>query len=124
MGIETHGTIHAIFDTKQVTERFTKREFTVEIADNPKYPQIVLFQLTGDRCSQLDDLAVGEEVVVEFSLRGREWRSPSGEVKYFNTLDVWKVECVGGKQSLGGAHEPPPSYGGRDSSPDDDGIPF
>lgn len=92
MGIETTGRLHTIFETKQVSERFSKREFVVEISDNPKYPQLVLFQLTGDRCSQLDGINVGEQVLIEFSLRGREWRSPGGEVKYFNSLDVWKIE--------------------------------
>src|SRR5262245_20063093 len=92
MGIETTGRLHAIFETKQVSERFTKREFVVELADNPKYPQTVLFQLTGDRVSQLDGMNVGDQVTIEFSLRGREWRSPQGEVKYFNSLDVWRIE--------------------------------
>lgn len=101
MGIETTGKLHTIFDTKQVSERFSKREFVVEVADNPKYPQMVLFQLTGDRCTQLDGLRVGDEVSIEFSLRGREWRSPSGEVKYFNSLDVWKVEASRGRASRG-----------------------
>ncbi len=94
MGIEATGKLHTIFDTKQVSERFTKREFVVELTDNPKYPQVVLFQLTGDRCAQLDDLRVGDAVRIDFSLRGREWRSPQGEVKYFNSLDVWKVEAA------------------------------
>ena len=94
MGIETTGKLHTIYDTKQVSERFTKREFVVELADNPKYPQTVLFQLTGDRCTQLDDLRVGDEVRIEFSLRGREWRSPNGDVKYFNSLDVWTIEAA------------------------------
>lgn len=92
MGIEATGKLHTIFETKQVSERFSKREFVVELNDNPKYPQVVLFQLTGDRCSQLDGLSVGDQVRIEFSLRGREWRSPSGELKYFNSLDVWKIE--------------------------------
>jgi hypothetical protein len=92
MGIEATGKLHTIFETKQVSERFSKREFVVELADNPKYPQTVLFQLTGDRCAQLDGMNVGDPVRIEFSLRGREWRSPSGDVKYFNSLDVWKIE--------------------------------
>jgi hypothetical protein len=92
MGIEATGKLHTIFETKQVSERFTKREFVVELTDNPKYPQVVLFQLTGDRCAQLDGLRVGDAVRIDFSLRGREWRSPQGDVKYFNSLDVWKVE--------------------------------
>ena len=103
MGIETTGKLHTIFETKQVSQRFTKREFVVELADHPKYPQTVLFQLSGDRCSMLDDMRVGDEVRIEFSLRGREWRSPNGEVKYFNSLDVWKIEPAraGRSQSSG-----------------------
>src|SRR5215204_6204647 len=92
MGIEVTGKLHTIFETKQMSERFSKREFVLELVDNPKYPQVVLFQLTGDRCTQLDGLSVGDEVRIEFSLRGREWRSPQGDLKYFNSLDVWKVE--------------------------------
>ena len=92
MGIEVTGKLHTVYETKHVSDKFSKREFVVEIADNPKYPQVVLFQLTGDRCAQLDEFAPGDPIVIEFSLRGREWRSPSGEIKYFNSLDVWKIE--------------------------------
>ncbi len=104
MGIETTGKLHTIFETKQVSARFTKREFVVELADNPKYPQTVLFQLSGDRCTMLDEMRVGDEVRIEFSLRGREWKSPNGDVKYFNSLDVWKIEPAraGRSQSNGG----------------------
>jgi hypothetical protein len=95
MGIEATGKLHTIFETKQMSERFSKREFVLEMADNPKYPQTVLFQLSGDRCAQLDGFEVGDQVRIEFSLRGREWRSPQGDVKYFNSLDVWKLERAG-----------------------------
>ena len=101
MGMEASGRLHTIFETKQVSERFTKREFVVELADNPKYPQVVLFQLTGDRCIQLDDMKVGDQVRIEFSLRGREWRSPKGEGKYINSLDVWKIEPARAGRSSG-----------------------
>jgi hypothetical protein len=118
MGIEATGKLHTIFDTKQVSERFTKREFVVELTDNPKYPQVVLFQLTGDRCTQLDGLRVGDAVRIDFSLRGREWRSPQGDVKYFNSLDVWKVEPAGAhrRDSRGRG----PSY---DDAPPRDEVP-
>ena len=106
MGHEISGKLHAIFDTAQVSERFTKREFVLELADNPKYPQLVQFQLTGDRVSQLDSFRVGDEVTIEFSLRGREWKSPRGETKYFNSLDVWQIEPAranaGQQQNRGG----------------------
>ena len=91
--MEATGKLHTIFDTKQVSERFTKREFVLEIADG-KYPQTVLFQLTGDRCANLDEFQVGDEVRLEFNLRGREWKSPSGDIKFFNSLDVWRIEAA------------------------------
>jgi Domain of unknown function (DUF3127) len=115
MGFETGGRLHAISETKQVTERFRKREFVVEIGDNPRFPQYVQFELTGDRCEQLDDYAVGEEVRVEFSLRGREWKSPRGETKYFNSLDVWTIQRAGGGRAPEPDEPPPPS---------DDDVPF
>ena len=113
MGIEITGKLHAIFDTKQVSERFTKREFVLELMDNPKYPQTVLFQLTGDRVSQLEGMNVGDQVTIEFSLRGREWRSPAGEVKYFNSLDVWRIEPARAGRSPSNG-----SSGGRRQNPD------
>ncbi len=96
MGLEATGTIHEIFEAKQITERFRKREFVLTVADNPEYPQYVLFQLTGNRCDSIEGFQKGDEVRVEFSLRGREWTSPKNEVRYFNSLDVWAVEKVDG----------------------------
>src|SRR5262245_60789584 len=128
MGIEATGKLHTIFETKQVSERFSKREFVVELTDNPKYPQVVLFQLTGDRCSQLDGMKVGDQVTIEFSLRGREWRSPSGELKYFNSLDVWKVAPARG--DVASERRGPRSGDPRDddrrvvNEPGNDDIPF
>lgn len=99
MGIEATGIVYRIDSTQQISDRFSKREFIVELADNPKYPQHVMFQCTGDRCSQLDDLAKGDSVRIEFSLRGRLYTSKkTGEEGCFNSLDVWKVERVGGEK--------------------------
>ena len=103
MAMEVTGKLRTIFDTKQISERFTKREFVLELTDG-KYPQSVLFQLTGDRCAALDQFQVGDEVRLEFNLRGREWKNPQGDVKYFNSLDVWRIE--GKRESARGRREP------------------
>jgi len=99
MGMQISGKLHVINRAQQVTERFRKREFVLELSENSRFPQFVQFQLTGDRCERIDDFEVGDEVQVEFSLRGREWKSPSGELKYFNSLDVWNIERAGGAPS-------------------------
>lgn len=114
MGIEVTGKVYKVFETKQVSERFTKRDFVVAVSDNPKYPQFVMFQLSGDRCSQLDGVSEGDDVRLEFSLRGREWRSPSGDVKYFNSLDVWKLEVVGAPRQVAAPAQPEQANDGID----------
>lgn len=123
MGIEISGKLHAIFDTKQITERFRKREFVIELGDNPQYPQYVQFQLTGNRCENIDDFNVGDNVRLDFSLRGREWNSPQGETKYFNSLDVWTIDHVGDSDHASGpAREEPPLPDGPPPGFDD--VPF
>lgn len=125
--MEVTGTMHAIMETQHVSDRFTKREFVVTVADNPKYPQMVLFQATKERCGQLDEFREGDDVRVTFNLRGREWRSPKGEVKYFTSLEAWRIERVGqtqtqsrtGYQPRSAANEPAPAQ----DNPSDD-IPF
>lgn len=143
MGIQVSGRLHAIFETKQVTERFTKREFVLEINDG-KFPQYVLFQMSGERCGALDDFAVGDEVQLDFSLRGREWTGRDGEVRYFNSLDVWTIERAGagggagrergaggererGGERSGGRGGPPRgnrAARGNEPPPLDDDLPF
>ena len=36
-----------------------------------------------------------DQIEVSFNIRGREWTSPQGEVKYFNTLEAWRIEKMG-----------------------------
>ena len=79
----------------QVSERFKKREFVLTTEPGSQYPQSVQFQLAQDKCSLINDYNIGEEIKVHFNLRGREWVKEGQEVKYFNTLDAWRIERVG-----------------------------
>jgi hypothetical protein len=117
MGYELKGTIIKLFEAKQVSERFTKRELVVETADNPKYPQPVLMQITGDKISQLDGLSVGDEVRADFSVRGRAWSGGAGDTKYYVSLDIWKIERVGAAKTTRDA-------AGPTGADDSDSMPF
>jgi hypothetical protein len=88
-----NGTLKVANATQVISEKFSKREFVIETTD--QYPQLVMFQLTQDKCNLLDGIGVGSKLEVSWNLRGREWTSPAGEVKYFNTLEAWKIEKVG-----------------------------
>jgi hypothetical protein len=95
--LQIQGTLKVKFDEQKVSERFRKRDFVIQ-DNSSQYPQLITFQLVQDRCSLIDPFNVGEEVRVNFNLRGREWKSPSGETKYFNTIEAWKIESVNAPQ--------------------------
>lgn len=89
-----------------------------------KYPQKVELELGGKSLDKVDlhSVGVGDDVVAHFNLRGREWtKQATGEVKYFNTLALWKIETTSAARpaSGGGGHAQQSSPGW----PDDD-IPF
>ena len=85
------GVVEKIFDTEHVSEKFKKRMFVVN-DQAEKYPQTISFQTVQDKVSMLDSIMEGQEVEVSFNLRGREWTSPDGEVKYFNTIEAWRID--------------------------------
>ncbi len=85
------GTLKVKFDEQKVSERFRKRDFVIQ-ENSSQYPQMISFQLVQDRCNLVDNFNAGDEIRVFFNLRGREWKSPQGETKYFNTIEAWKIE--------------------------------
>ena len=96
--MEVTGVLKVKFDTQKVSDRFSKREFVLTTEATSPYPQHVSFQLTQDKCSLLDQYNVGDEMKIQFNLRGREWNGPQG-IKYFNTLEAWRIEKTSGGAS-------------------------
>ncbi len=101
------GKITEIFETTKVTESFKKREFVVEYSENPQYPEFVKFEFIQDKCELLDKYSVGEEVDISFNLKGRKWTDPQGTVKYFNTLQAWKLDKMSATAPEADSAEPP-----------------
>jgi len=93
--MEVTGTLKELFETQNVSDRFKKRELVITTEGNTPYPQHVSFQLTQEKCDLVHGWPLGIEVKAQFNLRGREWNGPQG-VKYFNTLEIWRIEKVGG----------------------------
>lgn len=96
--MEVTGTLKTKSETVKVSERFQKREFVLTTEGGTPYPQHISFQLNQDKCPLLDSFGDGEELRVQFNLRGREWNGPQG-IKYFNTLEAWRIEKVQGSNS-------------------------
>ena len=91
MSNQFKGVAHIVGAEKVKSDKFKSRKLVVKDDSNPQYPNFVEFQFANKNCEKLNGINIGDEVTVDYNLRGREWTSPQGEVKYFNTLDGWKV---------------------------------
>jgi hypothetical protein len=116
-----------IFPVQQVRENFRKREFVVEYRDNSQYAEFIKFELIQDKCDLLNDLKAGEEIEVQFNLKGRVWTNPQGEKVYFNSLQAWRIdklkENVRSEKTEGGKTLPEVNIDLNSPDPTDD-LPF
>ena len=92
MSFDVQGKLHEIFDEQQVSDKFRKREFVLEIPDG-SYTQFIKFQLTQDKCNLLDQFKIGEEVKVAFNLSGKPF-TKNGTTMYFTNLGAWRIESA------------------------------
>ncbi len=89
--MELKGKIKIIGETQTFgSNGFTKRECVVTV-DDEKYPQHIMVEFVQDKTELLDKFAIGDAVIISINLRGREWTNPQGEVKYFNSIQGWRV---------------------------------
>ena len=95
MSFDISGRMAEKFETQQVSDRFQKREFVLEIksagSSGFEFVDLVKFQVTQDRCPILDQFDVDDMVKVTFNLRGRRVEK-NGQVFYFTNLDAWRIE--------------------------------
>lgn len=92
--MQIHGEITSINETDVITETFCKRDFVVTIDQNKPYPQTIKFELHNDRCDIIDAYKVGQEVSVDFELKGRQRTDKNGQLQTFNTLLAWKIQPI------------------------------
>ena len=105
--MEIQGKIKMIDETKTFGNNgFRKRE--VVITTEEQYPQHILVEFVQDKCDLLNKHKVGETVKISINLRGREWTNPQGEVKYFNSVQGWRIESLQPDQGDSGIPPVPP----------------
>lgn len=78
------GKLKLIQDTQTFASGFQKREFVVTTDET--YPQDIKLEFVKDKCSVLDSYQVGQEVTVDFNIRGSEYNG-----KYYVNLQAWKM---------------------------------
>ena len=87
------GKVKLINETKEYCSNgFRKRE--IVLTTQEQYPQNILVEFIQDRTNLLDAFNVGDLVKIDINLRGREWTNDKGEIKYFNSIQGWRIEKV------------------------------
>ena len=96
MSYEMKGTVKRLFDVwKSDTSEFYKREFVVTTAE--QYPSDVKFSALKEKSDQLSQIKEGDQVLVKFDVRGREYND-----RYYVDLNAWAVEKMGAEAPPGG----------------------
>ena len=112
------GKLVEIFDTVQITDTFKKREFIIEDSKNPEYPEFIKVELIQDKVDLLDSLSVGDQINVLINIKGRKWEDKEGNIRYFNSIQGWKIES----ENQGINQETPNEAESQES--DDSDLPF
>lgn len=134
--MEVSGIVKRISDAQQISPSFKKRE--IVLTTEEQYPQHLAIEFVQDKTDLLNNFQEGEKVTIAINLRGREWTSPQGEVKYFNSIQGWRIEkgqaaapapsaapAAPGTPATGtdnGSFKAPPSMAPYEE--DDDDLPF
>ena len=75
-----------LINDEQTYGSFKKREFILTTQE--KYPQDLKLELYQDSCGAIDKYKVGDEVEVQFNLKGNEYKG-----KYYVNLQAWKLSA-------------------------------
>ncbi len=96
MSYEIVGKLVAVFDIVQRTETFKTREFVIEKSEDiggRVITNYVKFQCVQDKTAMPDRFAMGDEVKVQFNIKGTKWVK-DGRENYITNLDAWRMETV------------------------------
>lgn len=88
--MEVIGKVKVVGAENQVTSTFKNRKLVV--TTDEQFPQHIEIEFTQDKCEKLNGLKPGDNVTVGINLRGREWVSPQGDTKYFNSVQGWMIK--------------------------------
>lgn len=96
MSLEIKGKLIAKLGTQQISEKYKKQEFVIEISEvisGNTYTNYAKMQLVQNKCALIDTINIGSDIKVHFNIKGNKWEK-DGKVNYITNLDAWKIEVV------------------------------
>lgn len=108
------GKIKSVGNTENKSAKFSVRTFVLELEG--KYPELVEFQLVNNNTILIDPFSVGDEIEVDFNLKGREYNG-----RVYNSLQAWKIA---GEPKLKNEDKPKTEVPKGESKESEDDLPF
>ena len=102
--MELQGTVKKVGETQTFASGFQKRELV--LLTQEQYPQVIQIDFLSDKIDLLNNVSEGENVKIGINIRGKEWTNPQGEVKYFNSINGWRIEKVSSENTNTQAPQP------------------
>lgn len=96
MSLQQTGRLIERYATQQVSEKYKKREFVLEITEEingNNYTNYGKFQLTQAKCDVIDSFQIGENLKVSFNIKGNKFERNS-KIEVITNLDAWRIERV------------------------------
>ena len=120
MSYEIIGKLVAKLEVVQRTETFKTREFVIEKTEDiggRSITNYVKFQCVQDKTALPDKFNLGDEVKVQFNIKGTKWVK-EGKENYITNLDAWRIETV----KLGQSNDMPDNPNYQDIPPSSENI--
>jgi len=95
MKLELDGKLHEVWPTQQVSDKFKKRDFILEIP-NGKYTDHIKVEATQASCESLDGARIGSQVIAKCNLRGRIYEKKDGTKGQINSIVAWDISVIQG----------------------------
>lgn len=96
MSYEISGKLVAKYDTIQRSETFKTREFVIEKTEDiggRVITNYIKFQCVQDKTALPDRFNLGDDVKVQFNIKGSKW-TKDGRENYITNLDAWRMEAL------------------------------
>ena len=91
MSYEFEGRLKKILPIK---ERGTFKKIEFILVSDEQYPQMIKFELQNNKIKLIESFFIGDQIKLDFNLRGIEWLDPEGKKVYFTSFTVWRLKKI------------------------------
>lgn len=111
MSFDLTGKVIEVSPIQQVSDKFRKREFIIEVAEQSsggrEFIEYIKFQCVQERCDLINEDFINNHIRISFNIKGNKWEK-DGKVNYFTNLDAWKIDKIEPGAAPADDFAPPP----------------